>query len=618
MPGYDSLFNKTVYNMLYIYDPLVDRIKRHLKKKNIDADIDFCIGRNWHKYRYIQVLPKRLDACIHYEYTNHYWELHFEETDTNPKAEKLRQVMISSIATSSNLGWHNWSHRQRGLLRLEEEVCNESFESLFDSLWEATISILQDDNIPNECYVLKEESAAQSKPHTPIHVYHEPDEPRIVKVENLEYDRLTIPPYQRPYKWGVKNVNQLIDDIVTFCEQGIHEYRLGTLVLHKLSKEPSSQIEIVDGQQRSITLLLILNELSKKKEFTDLFLPEFCDSLNSFLCKKQFHDSISKQHIQENINAIRFRIVELKKEHVRFLLSNCCFVVITLYDISEAFQFFDSQNARGKELEPHDLLKAYHLREIHHLSNTDLQNITRWEKMDPPYLASLFLMLFRVKRWAEAKNGRFFTSNSIDTFKGYSTNQSQLPYQRIFLMADCYTQIYNNDISRRLDKQHMEYPHQIDRAIINGSLFFDMIRYYSEKHSELPYLVKKYTGKIWGALYSYPERHRDGDKFTKILFDAAILFYYDKFGTEGIDKAITKIFLWAYAMRLTHNSVKRTTMDNYAREEISAFRIIHSATKPFDLQNWQLPIIKSSSIKQKGMEAIKEIFITLHQIESEL
>ncbi len=603
--------------MLYIYDPLVDRIKRHLKKKHIDADVDFCIGRNWHKYRYVQVFPKGLDVCIHYEYINHHWELHFEETDSNLEAEELRQVMISSIATSNNMGWHNWSRRQRGLLRLEEEVCDGTFESLFDKLWEATISIFQNDYTSSEYYVPKEEHVALSEALAPIHEYHEPDKPRIVKVENLEYDRLIIPSYQRPYKWGVKNVNQLIDDVVTFCERGTQEYRLGALVLHKLSKEPSSEMEIVDGQQRSITLLLLLNELNKKEEFADLFLPEFCDSMHFFLGKKQFHDSISQQHIKENINAIRFRIAELKKKHVRFLLSNCCFVVIALYDISEAFQFFDSQNARGKELEPHDLLKAYHLREIPQLSNTDLRNITGWEKMDTPYLASLFLMLFRVKRWIEAKNGRFFTSNSIDTFKGYSTNQSQFPYQKIFLMADCYVQIYNNDISRRLDRQHMEYPHQIDQATINGSLFFDMIRYYSKKHKESPDLVEKYSDKIGGALDSYPERRRDGDKFTRMLFDAALLFYYDKFGTEGIDKAITKIFLWSYAMRLTHDSVKRTTMDNYAREENSAFRIIHSAIKPLDLLNWKLPIIKAISIKQKGMTSIKEIFLSLLQIESE-
>ena len=36
----------------------------------------------------------------------------------------------------------------------------------------------------------------------------------IINVGNLlQYKNLTIPFYQRPYKWTTKNVNQLIDDI---------------------------------------------------------------------------------------------------------------------------------------------------------------------------------------------------------------------------------------------------------------------------------------------------------------------------------------------------------------------------------------------------------------------
>jgi hypothetical protein len=39
-------------------------------------------------------------------------------------------------------------------------------------------------------------------------------------------------------------------------------------------------------------------------------------------------------------------------------------VIINVDKVEEAFQLFDSQNTRGKELDPHDLLKAYHLREM--------------------------------------------------------------------------------------------------------------------------------------------------------------------------------------------------------------------------------------------------------------
>ena len=47
-----------------------------------------------------------------------------------------------------------------------------------------------------------------------------------------------------------------------------------------------------------------------------------------------------------------------------FIEKQCELIVVITDDVSEAFQFFDSQNARGKALYPHDLLKAYHLREM--------------------------------------------------------------------------------------------------------------------------------------------------------------------------------------------------------------------------------------------------------------
>lgn len=77
--------------------------------------------------------------------------------------------------------------------------------------------------------------------------------PEIITVQQLiETPNFVIPPYQRPYKWSSKNVNQLLDDILFFKSKAA--YRLGTIVYH-LDQE--NALNIVDGQQRSITLLLI-------------------------------------------------------------------------------------------------------------------------------------------------------------------------------------------------------------------------------------------------------------------------------------------------------------------------------------------------------------------------
>ena len=77
-------------------------------------------------------------------------------------------------------------------------------------------------------------------------------EAKIEKVINfLTQKNLKIPEYQRPYKWGIKNINQLIDDILLFNDK--KSYRLGTVVLHR----DEDNLFIVDGQQRTITLFLI-------------------------------------------------------------------------------------------------------------------------------------------------------------------------------------------------------------------------------------------------------------------------------------------------------------------------------------------------------------------------
>jgi len=61
------------------------------------------------------------------------------------------------------------------------------------------------------------------------------------------------------------------------------------------------------------------------------------------------------------------------------MLYNCKVSVIEMpsESLSDAFQLFDSQNNRGKALEPHDLLKAYHLRAIDNPSESTVES---WER----------------------------------------------------------------------------------------------------------------------------------------------------------------------------------------------------------------------------------------------
>jgi uncharacterized protein with ParB-like and HNH nuclease domain len=65
-----------------------------------------------------------------------------------------------------------------------------------------------------------------------------------------------IPRYQRPYKWGDEQVDKLWDDLTEAYENQTESYFLGS-VITAAPKDTSSYLDIVDGQQRITTLMIL-------------------------------------------------------------------------------------------------------------------------------------------------------------------------------------------------------------------------------------------------------------------------------------------------------------------------------------------------------------------------
>ena len=77
----------------------------------------------------------------------------------------------------------------------------------------------------------------------------------------IEGVRVSIPEYQRPYKWTARNAIRLLDDIIEARNDNKEVYRVGTLILHKEQRDGGDVYDIVDGQQRTITFALLLHAL---------------------------------------------------------------------------------------------------------------------------------------------------------------------------------------------------------------------------------------------------------------------------------------------------------------------------------------------------------------------
>ena len=111
---------------------------------------------------------------------------------------------------------------------------------------------------------------------------------------------------------------------------------------------------------------------------------------------------------------------------MKYILDNCSVVKIETNTEQEAFQFFDSQNSRGKELAPHDLLKSYHLREMNdEKEDVKISIINEWENTDQKDLANFFYTyLFPLSMWYREKDGLYYSVQKIKTFKGLKQNNN--------------------------------------------------------------------------------------------------------------------------------------------------------------------------------------------------
>lgn len=441
------------------------------------------------------------------------------------------------------------------------------------------------------------------------------NEPKIIKVRDLlTNNSLQIPSYQRPYKWTTKNVNQLIDDVLIHKEKS--EYRLGTLVVHN----HDNISDIVDGQQRTITLTLIAYAITQKQNKTT----EEEKALKSFdpkLLNLSFANNISKANIQNNYKQIERRIADFDEKSIWFFLEKCTLVEVVLNDISEAFQFFDSQNARGKDLEPHDLLKAYHLREMNNFSTKEerKKTVEKWENLDSAKLSKLFSQyLFRIRNWSNGHSARYFSKNEVDIFKGVSPDiEENYPFVAMLRIAHFYVEEYNRSYHRNIDKREMVFPFQIDETIINGKRFFEMIEHYQVMIDNVK--SKKMSEKypLLNTIETYDGSFRIGDKYIRNLFYCGLIYYIDKFGDKDLSKAIDKVFVWAYSLRLKLQAVGLDSVDNFAlnqgHSQVQLFKRIKETIKPNDILNLKLETLKEN--KSSKTEKIVEHFKTLKYYE---
>lgn len=102
-----------------------------------------------------------------------------------------------------------------------------------------------------------------------------------------------IPSYQRGYRWGVDEVNRLLDDIYT---NGDKNYCLQPVVVRRRG----NQFELIDGQQRLTTIYILLQYI--KKESKERIPIEYSLTYETRKKSTEFLSNINKEEAEENID----------------------------------------------------------------------------------------------------------------------------------------------------------------------------------------------------------------------------------------------------------------------------------------------------------------------------
>lgn len=408
-------------------------------------------------------------------------------------------------------------------------------------------------------------------------------------INELDFDKFDIPFYQRPYRWQTSHVETLLSTIRDNMNK--EEYRIGSIILNPNAK--TGKFDIVDGQQRLTTLSLIFMNLEE-------------NSSKRLTC--QYRHIESKQNIYRNYQFIKNWInrPDFDKENFkRFILERCSVVVIVAENLSEAFQMFDSQNGRGKELEAYNLLKAYHLRAIDNentqidITDEKIEIDRQWEEAvlmntyesDKSLLKYIMNELYRIRQWGKLQRAGYFGKSKIKEFKGiqFNNRRSELPlHNRSFLLYMYFTEKKNVANRNAVDNNNQNPFVSINMDIINGKLFFSYVQTYVSAYN---YLFKskasegspifQFRKDFDKYCLSYGGAHRTGDIYVREMYVAMIISLYDRFGEKYVDRWYKILYILAYRKRLESESVFFNSIADYPKEY---FNIIASALNESGLE----------------------------------
>ncbi|GAA8104426.1 DUF262 domain-containing protein [Helicobacter pylori] len=233
----------------------------------------------------------------------------------------------------------------------------------------------------------------------------------------------SIPNYQRDYAWKEKNFKDLWEDLeeaIEYNKKGQGHF-IGTMVVAK-NEDNKNLYDIIDGQQRTTTIFMLLHVLANKQNKKDkqetrkyLYqkgelklevapqnqsffktLLEAAEKGNISHCEKDA-DTEGKQNLFEVLKAIWDKVSKLNKEEVNERLETLLEMVLMRLeepDPGRAIRTFQSVNDRGVPLLLLDKLKSL----LIYYSNTFCDGKRGLDQFINDHFGEIFKIFAKIKK----------------------------------------------------------------------------------------------------------------------------------------------------------------------------------------------------------------------------
>lgn len=413
--------------------------------------------------------------------------------------------------------------------------------------------------------------------------------------------RLELPSYQRAYAWMDEQCQRLLLDLEAESGKENAAYHLGTVIFHREKKRDESSgqweyvLNIVDGQQRLRTFELLLNKDVRKDVKTSCFYVrkpegEWVEGQNAEYKR-------AKKFFRERLEVYGNSAVEALK---------CgTLVCITVENLDEAFQLFETQNDRGMELKAEDLLKAFH----YHAMTSGYSEDSPFQAPPPERQyelerqwkehidnasdngSVLTKYLFWARSWvrcAQKESGRqwFDPATNLSEYKGITLQNETAPLQNVWVLSHLLRRsvvdsgLLKSYLIPKLGQARKTAGFEFDpfvsinQPIINGEDFFEYAGAYARLERRLfgnEFGNKSEAEREFYAFYStfclvegneacpnvevndFPSAYLQ--RYARDVYKTFLLLVVDRFGEEGLQKLYLPLWFLAYHERLQKDSL---------------------------------------------------------------